>query len=96
MTIEQVRKELRDVKLYYSRKELVEGACEDEFIRRIKANVQKYDLLILKASDNLYKVYKAMYLQGKNQEKSADELSYSVRNVQRLHNELLLFFANNL
>lgn len=89
MTLEQVRKELKDVKLYHSSKSFLDSFNENELVLRIKSNAEKYDILMLGAPENLFKIYKALYVDGKTQSKVALDLSYAKRTVERLHKKLL-------
>lgn len=96
MTIENIRIELKDVKLYHSSKDFLDDLKENDLVIRIKVNAEKYDLLMLGAPENLFKIYKALYVEGKTQEKVALELSYALRTVERLHKKLLEYCAKLL
>lgn len=96
MTVDQVRKELKDVRLYHSSKEFIDDLSENSLVLRIKSNAEKYDVLMLGAPDNLFKLYKALYVEGKTQSKVALELSYAKRTVERLHIKLIDYCAKLL
>lgn len=94
MTIEQVREELKDVKLYYSRRAFFDKAKTDDFVQRIKSNVEKYDRLILEVPTTYFKIFNLIYHEGKTQFQVSLELSYSKRNVEMLHSALIEFFVS--
>lgn len=96
ITTEQVREELKRVKIYYSRKDAFDRAERTDRVLETMKLVDKYAALIFNASDKLYIVYDAIYIQGLTQEACADKLFYSLRYVQRLHSELVKYFSTEL
>lgn len=96
MTIDQVREELKDVKVFYSRRDFIDNFVNNNVIARIKENVQKYDTLILCAPEKLFNVYVALYREGYSQFSYSIQRSCTERYVQILHKELLEYFLNQI
>ena len=96
MTVDQVREELKDVKIFYARKDFIDNFIDNSVISRIKKNVEKYDTLILCASEKLFNLYVALYREGYSQFSYSVQRSCSERYVQLLHKELLEYFLNEI
>lgn len=92
MTVDQVREELKDVKIFYARKDFIDNFVDNNVIARIKENVQKYDTLILCAPEKLFNLYVALYREGYTQFSYSKHTGHNERYVQRLHKELLQYF----
>ena len=96
MTVDQVRKELKDVKIFYARKDFIDDFVDNNVIVRIKENVQKYDTLILCAPEKLFNVYVALYRENLKQFSYSKKTGFSENYVQKLHKELLDYFCDNM
>lgn len=96
MTIDQVREELKDVKIFYARKDFIDNFVDNNVIARIKENVQKYDTLILCAPEKLFNLYVALYREGCSQFSYSIQTGYHERYIQRLNKELLEYFLNQI
>ena len=96
MTVDQVRKELKDVKIFYSRKDFISNFVDNDVIARIKENVQKYDTLILYAPEKLFNLYVALYRESLKQFSYSKKTGFSENYVQKLHKELIEYFCDKM
>ncbi len=93
METEKVKRELRELRYYYSRKEQMDALFRETGETRIPAIVRKYNNAIRLAPVQLYDLYGCLYIRNQTQEAAAIELNYSIEYVRRLNKALLQFFA---
>lgn len=96
MDIEKVKRELRDLRYYYSRREKMDALFRETGETRIPSIVQRYNNAVRLAPVQLYDLYGCLYIRNQTQEAAAIELNYSVEYVRRLSKELLRFFARQI
>ncbi len=90
---EVVKRELRELKYYYSRKANIDELFKETGATEILSIVQRYNNYIRAASARLYDLYGCLYLQNKTQESIAIELGYTQEYVRRIHRELMIYFC---
>ncbi len=90
---EVVKRELRDVKYYYSRKEFFDECFKQTGNTEVFSIVQKYNKYICGAKAKLYDLYCCIYLQYKTQEAVAIELGVTHEYVRKTHKALLEYFC---
>ncbi len=90
---EAVRRELRELKYYYSRKANMDELFKETGATEILSIVQKYNNYIRAASARLYDLYGCLYLQNKTQTATAIELGYTQEYVRKANKELMTYFC---
>ena len=81
MTTEEIRKELKTIRLYYADKAKMDAAFQ--VLPHKTANlVRSYAEVIRDAPLDLYRIYFELYVMGLTQEAAAEELNYSCEYVR--------------
>lgn len=93
---ECVRKDLRDIRYYYSRKKELDDAVKELGALPVLRTVERYNCVIRKAPIILYDLYACLYIHGKTQEAVAIELGYTPQYVRKLVNRLNTYFQKNI
>ena len=96
ITPECVRKDLRDIRYYYSRKAQLDDAAKALGSLPVRRTVEKYNCAVREAPLRLYDLYASLYIRGQTQEAVALELCYSPQYIRKLVNELNAFFQKNI
>lgn len=91
MTLEQIREDLKDVRYYYTRKNIFDEAGRTVGVNSIVGKVIKYNEAIKAASPKLYDLYVCLYVKNYTQEGLSIELNYTPEYIQMLNKKLLLF-----
>ena len=92
-TEEIVKRDLRELKYYYSRKSNMDELIKTTGTAEILSKVQKYNNYILAASAKMYDVYGCLYIQNKTQKSVAMELGYTQEYVRRVQKKLITYFS---
>lgn len=97
MELSTIKKDLKDIRYYYARKDLFEKAS----IYNVKGNdilekIEKYNNAICSASPRLYDLYISLYLENNTQESLSEKLGYTYEYVSRLNTQLVKFFNKKL
>ncbi len=94
MTTEEiVKKELKELKYYYSRKENMDELLQATGTISILTLIEKYNKFIVVAPIRIYDLYGCLYIQNKTQEAVAIEWGYAQDSVRKFHRELIKFFV---
>ena len=93
---EIVRRDLRDIRYYYSRKVELDEAARLLGTLPVMRTVEKYNCAIREAPLRLYDLYVSYYLRGQTQESIAMDLGYTPQYIRRLVNELFTYFQKNI
>lgn len=96
ITMETIRKDLQNIRYYYSRKEMFEKAFDCTGKNTILTTVDKYNSIICLADPRLYELYVCLYIKGNTQESAAEELCYSLDYVVKNKKRLFDFFYEKL
>ena len=96
LPVSVIREDLKEIKYYYSRKELFEDSFKHTGTNDIVEKANKYNMLITKASPKLYELYVELYINNHTQESFADKLCYSTEYVQLLNRKLLKFLQMSM
>ena len=96
LTLTDIRRDLREIRYYYARKDLF-----DESLRSVSANTivekaRKYNEAVKTAKPILYDLYVSLYVKNCTQEGLAVELGYTPEYIQILHKQLLLFLQTHI
>lgn len=94
LTLNQIRNDLKDIRYYYSRKELFDKSFEDTGKNHILETVQKYHNAVLSAPIKLYDLYTSLYINNNTQEVLAEDLCFTPEYVQKLNKKLLKFLQD--
>lgn len=94
--IENIRKDLKDIRYYYSYRNDILNAVEFCGESKFTDKVKLYNRIISHAPINLYHLYYNLYISGYTQEALSNKLCYSLEYVSRLNSKLLLFFMEEL
>lgn len=96
ISLECIKKDLRDIRYYYSRKTELDEAVRIIGNLPVKRTVEKYNCVIRDAPIRLYDLYACLYLRGQTQEAVSIELGYTPQYIRKMVSELFLFFQNNI
>lgn len=96
MTIEQVRKDLREIRYYYSRKKELDYALDTVENSAIQSLLEKYNKVMKLAGIRLYSVYVDLYINNMTQSGMAASENLCLGYVKQLHRNLLDFLVENL
>lgn len=96
MTAKTIREDLRNIRYYYSRKDLFEKSASTVGVSAICEMANKYNQAICSAPPRLYDLYVCLYLQNNTQESLSNKLGFSVEYISILNAKLIKFFQKNL
>lgn len=97
MELSVIKEDLKDIRYYYSRKELFEKAATYSVGKNtILEKIDKYNNAICFAPPRLYDLYISLYLQNHTQESLSEKLGYTFEYVSRLNTQLVKFFQKQL
>lgn len=96
LKLDQIREDLKNIRYYYSRKELLDKAMQYSGKSQSLLTVDKYSNAIQYAPPRLLDVYYSLYINNHTQKSFADELGVTPDYVYKLNKELLLFFQKQL
>lgn len=95
MTLEEVRNELKIIRLYYADK-----ADFDEAFKVVPHCVTdlvgEYAGMVGKAPLDLYMIYYKLYVKGLTQESAAEDLNFSVEYIRLKNKKLLEYLRENI
>lgn len=92
MTLNEIREDLKDIRYYYSRKELFDSVVSEIGSNAIQTKLKKYNEAVRDASPKLYDLYVCLYIRNNTQEAVSNELCYTPEYIQMLNKKLLKFF----
>ena len=95
MTLNEIRQQLKTIRLYYMHKAKLDAAFET-LPHRAAALVDEYAAMIGEAPLDLYMIYCKLYVDGLTQEATAEELKYCPEYIRQKNKRLLLFFQKKL
>lgn len=92
LKLKDIRKDLKEIKYYYSRKMSFDGASTNVGSNSVLEKIEKYNKIIRNASPRLYDLYVTLYIGNETQKTLADKLGFSAEYICRLNQQLLKFF----
>lgn len=95
MTTEEIRKELKTIRLYYADKAKMDAAFQ-VLPHKTADLVRSYAEVIRDAPLDLYRIYFKLYVMGLTQEAAAEELNYSCEYVRMKNKKLLEYLRENI
>lgn len=87
----EIRNDLKDIRYYFSRKEVFDKALDSVGKSVIIEKIDKYNEAIKTAPPRLYDLYVSLYLNNNTQESLADKLGYTLEHISRLNSGLVKF-----
>lgn len=96
LTVEEVKRDLRDIRYYYSRKGELDETEKMLGQLAVKRTAAKYNLAVRDAPLRLYDLYASLYMRGLTQEGAALELGYTPQYIRKLISSLIAFFQKNI
>lgn len=94
MTTEQIRRELQDIRYYYSHKEMFDRASDCVAKSTAVGLAEKYNAAIGSAPPRLYDLYISLYIWNNTQALLAEKWGYSEGHVRNLNRQLYAFFQS--
>lgn len=92
MELSVIKEDLKDIRYYYSRKELFEKASTYSVGKNnILDKIEKYNDVICSAPPRLYDLYISLYLQNHTQESLSEKLGYTFEYISRLNTQLVKY-----
>lgn len=92
MTIDEIRKDLQDVRYYYSRKAMFDRALESDVKHVAIEKAERYSRAVRDAPPRLYDLYVSLYVENNTQASTAEKWGYCegyIRNLNKKLYELL-------
>lgn len=96
MTLNEVREDLKEIRFYYSHKDIFEKASKHIGVHSCIEKINKYNDVIRFAPARLYELYVSLYLENNTLESLADKEGYSYVHIQRINGQLVQFFKEKL
>ena len=95
MTLNEIRQQLKTIRLYYMHKAKFDAAFET-LPQKVKELAEQYTAIISCAPLDLYMIYCKLYVEGLTQEATAGELKYCPEYIRQKNKRLILFFQKKL
>ena len=95
MTLNEIRQQLKTIRLYYTNKARFSAAF-DTLPHNVTELAGTYAAIINSAPLDLYLVYYELYVKGLTQEAAAADLNYSTEYIRQKNKKLLLFLHERL
>ena len=96
ITIKEIKKDLSDIRYYYSRKKALDEAFRNIGYNSVIKTVELYNELIKDANPKLCDLYVSLYINNHTQESLADAMCYTRETVNLMNKKLLLYFQSKL
>lgn len=96
LTLNKIREDLKEIRYYYSRKEMFDEHSGSIAPSAILEKVRRYNEAVKNAAPKLYDVYVCLYVQNYTQEGMGKELGYTLQHVNKLNKRLMLFLQSVL
>lgn len=91
LTLSAIRKDLKEIRYYYSRQKIFDEATKEVGGNSILEKVYRYNDAIKIAPPRFYDMYVCLYVRNYTQEALSAELGYTPEYIQRQHKKLLQF-----
>ena len=88
MTLEEVKRDLQEIRYFYTCKSLFDKVADVEIYSRVADKAALYNKAISFAPAHLFDIYVAVYVNGNTQGRYARESGYSCGNIKKLNQEL--------
>ncbi len=95
MTTEEIRNELKTIRLYYADKAKMDAAFQ-VLPHKTADLVRSYAEVIRNVPLDLYRIYFELYVKGLTQESAAEKLNYCCEYVRMKNKKLLEYLRENI
>ena len=95
MTLNEIRRELKTIRLYYTNRARFSAAFES-LPHSVTELADRYAAMVNFAPLDLYLIYYELYVKGLTQEAAAEELNYSTEYIRQKNKRLLLFLQQKI
>ena len=95
MTLNEIRQQLKTIRLYYMNKARFSAAF-DTLPHKVTELAEKYAKIVNGAPLDLYFIYYELYIKGLTQEAAAADLNYSTEYIRQKNKRLLLFLQQKI
>ena len=96
LNLSTIRDDLKEIRYYYSHRDIFEKASKQIGEHSCIEKISKYNNAIRYAPARLYELYVSLYLDNNTLESLADKEGYSYVHIQRIHGQLVKFFQEKL
>lgn len=96
LTLAKIREDLKEIRYYYSRKDVFDEAFRHVAPNSVLEKVRKYNEAVNAAPPRYYDLYFSLYVKNYTQEGLAIELNYTPEYIQMQHKKLLLFLQSKV
>ncbi len=96
ITVNMIKKDLEDIRYYYSRKDTFESAFDFVGKNDAAEKVDRYNRAICSAPLKLYDIYIAVYVKCCTYETAAEELGFSVNYVYKCNRRIVSYLYEAL
>ena len=96
LSTEEIRRNLGDIRYYYSRKNSLDEAAKTLGGLAVRRVAEKYNCAISAAPIRLYDLYACLYIAGSTQEAVALDLGYTPQYIRKLIAELIAYFQKTI
>ena len=95
MTLNEIRQQLKTIRLYYTNKARFSAAFES-LPHNVTQLANRYAAMVNSAPLDLYLIYYELYVKGLTQEAAAADLNYSTEYIRQKNKRLLLFLQQKI
>ena len=95
MTLNEIRQQLKTIRLYYANKARFSAAF-DTLPHSVTELAERYAKIVNGAPLDLYFIYYELYVKGLTQEAAAADLNYSTEYIRQKNKRLLLFLQQKI
>lgn len=96
ISMKQLREDLKEVRYYYSRRQLFDEASKTIGAHEIVSKVQRYNTAMRTAPPRLYDLYVGLYVRNYTQEAYSIEMNYTPEYIQMQNKSLLLYLQTKI
>ena len=95
MTLNEIRQQLKMIRLYYTNKARFSAAFES-LPHNVTQLANRYAAMVNSAPLDLYLIHYELYVKGLTQEATAEDLNYSTEYIRQKNKRLLLFLQQKI
>ena len=96
ITIKEIKKDLSDIRYYYSRKKALDEAFRNIGYNEVVKKAEIYNELIKHADPKLFDLYISLYINNHTQESLSEAMCYTRETVNLLNKRLLTYFQKKI
>jgi hypothetical protein len=96
MTLEEVREDLKEIRYYYSMKDMFDSGAKTVLPVAVLEKVERYNKAIAQAPAKMYILYLSLYVRNNSQTTLAGDWGYTPNYVKDLNNMLIEFLRKQL